>query len=217
MKKFILISVLASLALASCGTLEITLDDTPTPRVDTPTVKAVIPPDDTPLPPLPTETAQPISTEPVPELTLVMLQNAEYHSITLDGDEANFRLEDGLYYLPEQSQGWSGNWFVRMLNRTVFGDLNDDGVQDAVVVFESQRGGSGLFRELAAVLNRNGQPVNIATAYLGDRVIVNSVQIQDGLILVDMLIQGPYDAMLYPTVRTTLKYQLIGMDLTTIN
>ena len=39
-----------------------------------------------------------------------------------------------------------------------FGDLNGDGVEDAVVVLVTNPGGTGRFYDLAPVLNQNGTP-----------------------------------------------------------
>lgn len=55
--------------------------------------------------------------------------------------------------------------------------------------------GRGHFVELAAVLNQAGTPYNISTVYLGDRVIVESVQITNGIIILAMRVQGPNDGM----------------------
>ena len=215
MKPQIALLTLASLALASCGTLEISLDVTDTPPA-VPTATVTDPPAPV-IPPLPTRTPPaeaPTAAEPVPDLTLRMLANAAYHSVTLAEDEADFRLEDGVYYLPQQAQGWSGNWFVRLLmDRVAFGDLDGDGAQDAAAVFESQRGGSGLFRELAVMLNRGGQPENAATLYLGDRVTVRTIGIEDGVIFLDMLLHAPYDPMLSPSAETLFRYRWDGASL----
>lgn len=208
MYRTLAVLILTSLALVSCGTLEISLDATVTPAVDTPSATSL------PVIAIPdTATPQPTATEPVPDLTLAMLANAEYHSTILDGDEAVFRLADGLYYLPQQAQGWSGNWFVRLwMDRVAFGDLDGDGVQDAAAVFESQRGGSGLFRELAVILNRNGAPLNVATLYLGDRVFVDVVRIKDGVIILDMRLHSLYDAMTAPSAEATFRYRWNGAE-----
>jgi len=205
MKRSLLLLTLASLVLASCGTLEITLDVTETPTVE---VSTVTPLPDTPVPPpLPTFTA-------IPRLTLDELANAKFHSVSIKEDEADFRFKDGLYFLPEQAQGWGGDWYVRLLiDRVTFGDLDGDGVDDAAAIFESKRGGSGLFRELAVVLNQDGTPVNVASAYLGDRVGILSISIDHGVILLDMLVHGPYDPMLGPSVEKLFRYQWNGIAL----
>ncbi len=202
MKKTLLLLTLASLALASCGTLEISLDVTATPTLEVPTLT---PRPDTPVPPPPpTFTA-------IPGLTLDELANAKFHSVSLAEDEADFRFKDGLHYLPEQAQGWGGDWYVRLLmDRVAFGDLDGDGIDDAALIIESKRGGSGLFRELAVVLNRGGSPVNVASTYLGDRVGILSIGIDHGVILLDMLVHGPYDPMLGPSVEKLFRYQWNG-------
>jgi hypothetical protein len=85
------------------------------------------------------------------------------------------------------------------LDTVLYGDINLDGLEDAVVFLNTQNGGTGHFIEMAAVLNLNGSPQNISTLYLGDRVIVESGSVQNGLIIVNLLVQGPNDGACCPS------------------
>jgi hypothetical protein len=49
------------------------------------------------------------------------------------------------------------------------------------VVLVSDPGGSGAFYDLAAVVERNGELMNVDIALLGDRVQINSLAIQHDL------------------------------------
>jgi hypothetical protein len=205
MKKLLTLILLLTFTLSACGTLEVGLEPTDSPVSPAST--------DLPLIPPPTLTAAPVSTaEPAP-LTLDVLANAEYHSAALEADEANFQLEDGIHYIPHLPEESDSAWFISLSNRMAYGDLNADGVQDAAVILESQRGGSGHFRELAVVLNQDGKPFNVASTYLGDRVGINSIDIQSGIIILDMVVHGPNDPLMGPSVKATFKYQLVGDQL----
>src|SRR5690606_27850974 len=102
---------------------------------------------------------------------------------------------------------------VTLIEPTAFGDLNGDGVDDAAVLLASESGGSGTFIDLHAVLDENGAPVDAASAFLGDRVQVDSLVIEDGLILVDLITQGPGDAMCCPTQQERRIYVLVDGEL----
>jgi hypothetical protein len=86
------------------------------------------------------------------------------------------------------------------------GDLDGDGREDAAVILLGSGGGSGVFVDLAIVLDRNGVPVHAASAPLGDRVQVHEIRIEGTDILVDVTQQGPGDPACCPTQNTTRKF-----------
>ena len=86
-----------------------------------------------------------------------------------------------------------------------FGQI--DGQDAAVVVIGENGVGSGLFNNLALVLEQDGAPTNVALTLLGDRTSVPGLTItESGLIVVDMVTQGPNDAMCCPTMPVTRIY-----------
>ena len=103
---------------------------------------------------------------PAGKLTEDALRNATYqHEFPKDG---HAQLQDGKY--EEAIEGSASKIHIAMLDLVAFGDLNGDGIWDAVVVLEANGGGSGTFRTLEAVINEEGAPVHVASALLGDRV-----------------------------------------------
>lgn len=95
-----------------------------------------------------------------------------------------------------------------ILQSSAFGDLDDDGISDGAAIVAVQTGGSGGFYYLAALLNRDGIPQQAGVALLGDRIQVQSVTIEDGLILVKMKTHAAGDPMCCPTVEATQTYRL---------
>ena len=79
------------------------------------------------------------------------------------------------------------------------GDLDGDGVADAVALLAANTGGSGTFEYAVAMLDRGGQPVQAGYELLGDRVIVNHITIANRQITVDMIASGPNDPLCCPT------------------
>lgn len=141
---------------------------------------------------LPTMTPQTVGSA----LSIDILRNATYRS----PDWGEFQLSDGVYYrTPPTAQESPETYTTRLLDTILYGDINQDGLEDAVVFLSTQNGGTGHFIEMAAVLNLNGNPVNISTQYLGDRVIVESGTVQGGSITVNLRVQGPNDPACCPS------------------
>lgn len=170
-----------------------------------------------PLPATEPAISEAVTPSPIPTLeekkitlSLDILRFGVYHS----PDWGEFQLSDGVFYrTPPNSQESPENYTTRLLDNVLFGDLNLDGLEDAVVFIYTQNGGTGRFVEMAAVLNMNGSARNISTVYLGDRVIVESGAIQDGLVTLNLVVQGPNDAFCCPSQPVTWNFQLINDQL----
>jgi uncharacterized lipoprotein YbaY len=97
----------------------------------------------------------------------------------------------------------------RQQGQVAFGDLDGNGQQDAVMIMAVNTGGSGIFVYLAPLLNLDGAIESPMLAGLGDRVKINSVRIlEDGLIGVNLIIQGPNDPQCCPTQEVTQFYRV---------
>lgn len=75
------------------------------------------------------------------------------------------------------------------------GDLNNDGEEDAVSILVGSTGGTGSFYYLAASLNQNGHMVPVDTTFLGDRVIIDSLEILNGKIHIVYFTHAPDQPM----------------------
>ena len=101
-----------------------------------------------------------------------------------------------------------GHETVNLEEARGYGDLNADGVEDVAVVLVSSGGGSGSFKEIAAVLNHGGVPAHVASADLGDRVEVEAIAVESGTIRVQLIVHDEDDPMCCPTKRVTWEYRL---------
>jgi hypothetical protein len=63
----------------------------------------------------------------------------------------------------------------------VFGDLNADGDQDAILVLVYNPGGSGTFYYVAAAINVNGRYLGTRAIRLGDRIAPMDIGIRNGM------------------------------------
>ncbi|MFN3331422.1 MAG: hypothetical protein ACK47M_02770, partial [Caldilinea sp.] len=82
------------------------------------------------------------------------------------------------------------------------------GQDAAAVLLGENSGGSGIFVSLAIVLDQDGEPINIASTLLGDRVDVYALEMDGSRIIVDMVRQGPNDPMCCPTEVVRIFYVL---------
>lgn len=91
------------------------------------------------------------------------------------------------------------------------GDLDGDGVEEAVVLLWSSSGGSGTF-DYVAVLGRDasGGAFNIATAPLGDRVQVRTAAVEGGRAVFGVVQAGPQDAACCPGQKMRRSFLLEG-------
>lgn len=133
-----------------------------------------------------------------------MLKNAEYMGIYKEP----VQLTDGAYEGEPFVEGGASRPRVAFIEPYAFGDLNGDGVDDAVVLLVENSGGSGVFVYLAAVLNRDGEPENVDTQLLGDRAQIQSLTVSDGQISVTMVTHGPNDPFCCPTQEVEQIYEL---------
>ena len=149
-----------------------------------------------------TDQSQP--NKPNSSLTLQQLQNAEYH---IDSTDDRFQLTDGEYrkkYLPD-----SASERIVRLSDNVAGNLGNTDGEDAAVILIDDPGGSGTFYYLGAVINQSGNPLNVATVSLGDRVKVKALDIEEEEIVVHMLTREADKSMASePTLEVTQKYRL---------
>jgi len=135
-------------------------------------------------------------------LTADSVRNIEYAPTVLEGRRV--ALTEGMYVdLPSRVQ-------VTLTQHVAFGDLDGDGVRDAAAVLVTSTGGTGNFRDLAAVLYRRGKAVNVDCATLGDRVRVRSLEVDaGGEIVVRLLTHAREDPMCCPSLEAVRTFRLL--------
>lgn len=135
------------------------------------------------------------------------LANATYLSEFTESGEVT--LADGEFGAT-LADGDDGSLRVLLTDIIARGDLNGDEVEDAAVIITSSMGGTGVFHDLAAVLNVDGEAQNVAIAELGDRVNILDLAVSDGQIVAAMITHGENDPMCCPSLAVTNTYSLDG-------
>ncbi|HXV42192.1 MAG TPA: META domain-containing protein [Anaerolineae bacterium] len=105
-------------------------------------------------------------------------------------------LQNGQYSEPA-APGSATETTIKMTRNLAYGDMN--GQPSAAVILVTNPGGSGTFYDLHLMFAPQGVAVNPATAFLGDRVQINDLKIENSLIVVDMVQAGPNDPLCCPS------------------
>jgi hypothetical protein len=140
------------------------------------------------------------------------LENAAYQSEFTQSGEVT--LENGVYS-EEAAPGSAGQVRVSLTDTIVSG-ISSAGQPMTAVVLISNSGGSGTFYTLHVMEPQDGL-VNTASILLGDRVQINSMEIVNGQIVVDMVQAGPNDPLCCPTQHVVNTYDRQGDQLILVN
>jgi heat shock protein HslJ len=139
------------------------------------------------------------------------LPNAEYPIEVSSTGKA--QLKNGVFEEPSAPDSATKNR-VELNKDIVLGDLNGDGLDDAVVTLVADPGGSGTFTYLAFVINENGVAKPTTSILLGDRIIVKSITNQSGEVVVTILTRKPDEPMTSkPTQEVKRTFKLQGDQL----
>jgi heat shock protein HslJ len=149
--------------------------------------------------------AQPAGPPPAP--TLEQLQSASVSGVY---DQA-VTLAGGVYEgEPAAADAASRPRLVLWAPTLHFGDIDGTEGNEAVAVLSSTSGGSGEFVHVAVFGVRDGAVVNLGTAPVGDRTKLQSLWLERGKILMDVVEAGPDDAACCPTQVARKTYAMEG-------
>jgi heat shock protein HslJ len=139
---------------------------------------------------------------PAAAATAAAPARAELESATLQGIKdlpAGITLSAGQWEGEPAAEGGASRPSVTLARGLhLAGDLDGDGVEEAVALAAAHHGGTGELIHLV-VFKREGDGVrNVATAPVGDRVQVRTARVEAGLIVLGVVQAGPEDAMCCP-------------------
>jgi hypothetical protein len=116
--------------------------------------------------------------------------------------------KDGAYDRDAIDSLGQSSLHIGLVDLFAFGDLNEDGSEDAITFLASKFAGPEIFLSLEVLLNNNGSPSHVASYLIGDRVGIDSVRIVGGLVDLHLITQGPNDSMCCPTLHISKRLQL---------
>lgn len=122
-----------------------------------------------------------------------------------DPRNAAFKFDDETIAL-SSGKAVSAGEEISIFAEPAYGDLNNDGKQDSVVLLTRSGGGSGVFVYAAAYVSG---PVNYKgsnAVFIGDRIAPEKITIRNGTIVVSYLDRSPDEAFAAePTIESSLE------------
>ena len=138
-----------------------------------------------------------------------ILKNSVHFIKKLENLPEKFKLKNGRTEI-KYGMGATEKVVVTLIDSWIRqGDLDQDGIEDAVVILAYSGGGSGTFIYLAPVLNQQGEAVNVATEFLGDRITIKSLSVENNQILISWTERNSQKEIAY-------KFNLEGENLVTV-
>ena len=125
--------------------------------------------------------------------------------IEMDGDSV--KLDGGRATVTYSGQSTSA---FSLRNRAAQGDLDGDGDQDLVAHVIERSAGTGVFHYVVPVINEAGAAVARSPVLVGDRIVMDSIWVQDGLIEVSLFDRDPDEPFTIITTHTMLEIDASG-------
>lgn len=142
-----------------------------------------------------------------PEITAFLSQASYKLDMAATG---TVTLTDGFYTEP-MADGSASELTVSLTDYVAVGDLNGQFAVAAVITADP--GGSGTFYYLSLFTAGDSGLVNTSTILIGDRVVINAIDITQNTVVLDMVQAGPDDALCCPTEHVMNVYELQGSEL----
>jgi heat shock protein HslJ len=123
-------------------------------------------------------------------------------------------LRDGSWQGPPFAEDGSSRPAVELVpGLHLQADVSGDGHEDLVVLVGESSGGSAQNLYIAVLSRTENGVTNSGTAFLGDRVRVVDMVLQNGRISMSLVEHGAADAMCCPTQKATREWTLTGSSL----
>jgi heat shock protein HslJ len=122
-------------------------------------------------------------------------------------------LVGGIYTEPAAPDS-AANIVIRLTDSVAIGRIGDQTMAALVIVTDP--GGSGVFFDLYLMRQRENRWSIVDRARLGDRIRVNRIEIERGLMEIDLTAHSPGDGTCCPTERKRVHYALQGERLVNV-
>jgi hypothetical protein len=154
----------------------------------------------------------------VADLTIDQLKNIEIPDFIGSGDGV-IQLKDGSYDNDISGNKTEFHTSIALNtdpNSYFITDIDGDGASDIVATLTWSGGGTGNFTELVVFKNSNGVPKYVTSQGIGDRIYINKISFENGIILGDIITQGPNEPLCCGSTRRVLMFKLEGNKLAEI-
>ena len=145
--------------------------------------------------------------EPAPEEDGITWEDLEHLTVEIDGDL--IRLEEGRATV---SYGGTSATLFTLQNRVAQGDLDGDGDEDVVAHIIQRSAGTGVFHLVVPVIDDAGTAVALPPIAVGDRIVMDSITVEDGLIEVSLFDRADDEPFTIVSRHTTLEIDVSAPD-----
>lgn len=135
------------------------------------------------------------------------LRNLTYQNEFADGEAT---LNDGEYRAPV-AEGSASELVIQLVEAVV--NENPSAPIVAAVILATDPGGSGSFYDLALVAKQNDELINTASTFLGDRVQVEQIALDNDVVTIEMKVHAEEDPLCCPTLPASKTFRLEGSNL----
>ena len=155
----------------------------------------------------------PVTTASTTTETIPGYKNTTY---TVDGQLVTF--VNGVSVVPSVNPDSDASITTQYFGDEATGDINGDGTPDIAFVITQNGGGSGTFYYAVAAIKTADGYQGTNAVLLGDRILPQSVQIQNGEVIVNYEDRNPTAVMTTPpSIPVTRYFKLSGVTLTEVS
>jgi len=144
-----------------------------------------------------------------PGIRNVDFKNFSYEPSCAPEETKKITVKNGNFSQEKQMEGYVDRFYFEIFN-IVFGDLDGDKQDEAVVLSTCNTGGSGNFTEGFVCQMISGKPVLTERIEGGDRAYggLKSAKVADGFLIVERYDPGEHGASCCPELILTSKYKM---------
>lgn len=157
------------------------------------------------------------------ELRPAVQEHPGTSSYTVDAKNTSYVIDDEAFMLvngvaeKEIAPGFATKDMLSLFQEPIYGDLNGDGLSDAVALLVRNSGGSGTFYYASFVMNENNESKSTNAILLGDRIAPQTIAIQDEYAIYNYAERGVNEPMTTPPSIGKSLYVKYNSDTRTIS
>ena len=143
---------------------------------------------------------------------------SEHQAVALDPLNATYTIDGTALTLAngkseqEAAPGSAEMVTTQIFGKPTYGDMNGDGKNDAAVFLVQDGGGSGTFYYVAVALSTSTGTVGTNAIFLGDRIAPDTMQIANGMVVVNYADRKAGDPMSVSPSLGVSKYLVVASD-----
>jgi len=153
--------------------------------------------------------------QPTQQPTETQIFTLDYQNCTYLIEGKNVSLVNG--YSEEAISDSASKTITRYFGNEVSGDFNNDGFSDSAFLLTQETGGSSTFYYVAVALGSDNKCLGTNAIFLGDRIAPQTINFQDGEIIVNYADRNPDEPMTeIPSFGVSKYFKIVNNQLINI-